>query len=192
MTDWTTVRRPLYPLAGLATFAGAMALAGETAVHVPSLTPNGTAGIRLMLFAPITVCVALLVCLDRRLPKAELTGVRPVVAADRLLVLATAAAALAAGAAVSELSDAPSALAAGRNALFLTGLALLVRAWGGTTAAGAAAAGWLGLVLVAGFRNAQSPRLWAIVPQPVTDPLAACATALVLVGGVVAMGRRRA
>ncbi|MFF5567593.1 hypothetical protein ACFY7Z_20925 [Streptomyces sp. NPDC012623] len=186
-----SVRRPLYPLAGLAAFACAMALASETTVNVPSLTPNGTAGIRLMLFAPITICVALLVCLDRRLPKAELTGVRPVVTADRLLVLATSAASLGAGALVSEVAGAPSALAAGRNVLFLTGLALLVRAWLSTTAAGVTAAGWVALVLVAGFRNAHSPRPWAVVPQPVSDPLAACASVALLVAGVISLGRRR-
>lgn len=52
----------------------------------------GNASVKLMNFAPLIVCLALLLCLDRGLGPAELTGVRRVDLADRALVVGTVAA----------------------------------------------------------------------------------------------------
>ncbi|WP_433891704.1 hypothetical protein [Streptomyces sp. CA-111067] len=189
LRPWAAVRRPWTVLLALAAYAGLMLVVREDVANVPSITMQGSAGVKVMNFLPLIVCLAVLHCLDRRLDAAERTGVRPVLAADRCLVLATAAVALAIGAAMSALLDMATAPAAGRNVVFLTGLALAVRAAGSTSVAGSVTAGWLFLTATTGLRAPDRPYPWAVLLQPAAEPVALAATAGVLALGLAMMSR---
>ncbi|NJP99157.1 hypothetical protein [Streptomyces zingiberis] len=183
------VRRPWIVLIGVVAYTGLLLVVREQVVYVPSVTIFGSAGMKLMNFLPLLVCLALLLSLDRRLGHAELTGVRPVVRADRGLVLAATGVVLLTGALFHLRLDMPTATAAGRNTLFLVGFALLVRARFGGTVAASATAGWLFVTVAAGLRTPQDPYPWGLLLEPWNEPVAAAATAVVALLGLVALRR---
>lgn len=187
MNPWIKVRRPWIVLAGVAAYTILLLLVREHVVYVPSVTILGNAGMKLMNFLPLIICLTLVLCLDRRLGHAELTGVRRVALADCGLVLATALTVLLVGIALHVQMGMPTATAAGRNALFLTGLALVVRARFGGTVAASAAASWLFLTVVAGLRAPHDPYPWGLLLEPWNHPPAGMATAIVTVLGLAAL-----
>ncbi|MBB1244964.1 hypothetical protein GL263_15515 [Streptomyces durbertensis] len=191
MSLWVTVRRPWIVLSGVVAYLVGLLIVREQVVYVPSISVLGGAGMKLMNFLPLIVCLAVLYCLERRLSAAELTGVRPVELADRALVLVVGVMVLLAGAVLNALQNMPTAIAAGRNVLFLTGLALVVRARFGGVVAASAAAGWLFLTTMAGLRSPEDPYPWAILLEPPAHPLAAFVTAAVLMAGLASLGRER-
>ncbi|WP_344259747.1 hypothetical protein [Streptomyces sodiiphilus] len=183
------VRRPWIILASVVLYTGLLLLVREHVVYVPSITVLGNAGMKLMNFLPLIVCLALLFCLDRRLGHAEVTGTRRVVLADRGLVLATAGAVLLVGATLHLQLGMPTATAAGRNTLFLAGLALLVRAWFGGIVAASAMTGWLFITVTAGLRAPHDPYPWGLLLEPWNNTPAAVATAITALLGLTALHR---
>ncbi|AYV32869.1 hypothetical protein EES41_39545 (plasmid) [Streptomyces sp. ADI95-16] len=93
-------------------------LIGASQVPVPSLL-GGAGMAQIKHFVPVIVSVAVMYCLDRRLPEAELTAVVPVRRIDRAAVSAGAVLLLAAAPAVG--------LDVARNTLLILALALVVR-----------------------------------------------------------------
>ncbi|MFJ9077597.1 hypothetical protein ACIRO3_20490 [Streptomyces sp. NPDC102278] len=93
-------------------------LIGASPVPVPSLLGGGGMA-QIKHFVPVIMSVAVMYCLDRRLPEAELTAVVPVRRLDRAAVSAGAALLLAASPAVG--------LDVARNTLLVLALALVVR-----------------------------------------------------------------
>lgn len=188
MNLWWSVRRPWIVVLAVLVYVGFMLVVKEDVVNVPSITLLGSAGIKLMNFLPLIPCVGVLYCLDRRLRQAEATGVRAVVMADRGLVLATGVVLMGVGYLLSWTYGMGTAPAAGRNALFLLGLALVVRTWSNAAVASSAAAGWLFLTVVAGLKGAEVPYLWAILLEPAHRPHAVAAAAVMLLLGLACMG----
>ena len=80
-----------------------------------------------------------------------------------------------------------AATTGGRNALFLTGLMLLGRAWVGQGAV-MLPVGWLVTVSVIGFRG-NVPRSWTVIALPVDDLFAAAASLVVFALGLAAQIR---
>ncbi|MBU7600741.1 hypothetical protein JGS22_024715 [Streptomyces sp. P38-E01] len=188
---WAIVRRPWVVLAALVAYVALLLFVRDDVVNVPSITMRGSAGIKLMNFLPMIPLLGLLYCLERRLGHAEATAVRPVVAADRALVVATGGAAVMVGLVFNWAYGMDNAVAAARNVILLVGLALLVRAWYGAHAAAAASVGALFLTVVTGLQAPQKPYPWAVLLEPASTPHAAAAGALMLLVGLAAMGRNR-
>ncbi len=69
--------------------------------------------------------------LESRLPAAEVSGVRSLTRLDNGLVATVMAAAVLCGVLIAAVQGSAAATAGGRNAVFLTGLMLLGRAWAG-------------------------------------------------------------
>ncbi|MGY3337710.1 hypothetical protein ACVW0K_003809 [Streptomyces filamentosus] len=109
---------------------------GASEVPVPSLT-GGTAGARVVYFTPVVIVIAVVYCLERRLPSVESTAVVPVHRLDQGAVILTAVLAQAVGLFVG--------LDVARNITLLLALALLTRRL--ANEATAALAGLLFLIL---------------------------------------------
>lgn len=109
---------------------------GSSEVPVPSLT-GGMSGARVAYFTPVVIVVAVMYCLERRLPEAESTAVAPIRRFDQGAVFLTAVLAHGAGLVVG--------MDVARNITLLLALALLV--WRLANEAAAAAAGLLFLIL---------------------------------------------
>lgn len=187
MNPWVAVRRPWIVLLGVVLYVLALVVVREGVVHAPSITVLGTAPMKLMNFVPLIVCLALVLCLDRRLGPAELTGVRRVDLADRALVVGAVAALLSVGLVLHTQLSMPSATAAARNSMLLIGLALLVRARFGGTVAVSAATGWLFVNLVGGLRGPQDPYPWAVLLEGWNHPWAAAVCVVIFVLGLVSL-----
>lgn len=155
---WIKARRAHTHLA-LATvlFGLLLAMAGNQTVLLPSLTNGATASARLALFVPVVVTATLMFCMESRLYAPEASGTRWATALDAALVIAVMIVCAAIGYAVGQ-------PAAGRNLLFLTGLMLTMRAVAGKAAVMAPIA-WLLAVLFIGYRTADDPYPWAVVPE---------------------------
>lgn len=187
MRLWWKVRRPWLVGCALVGYVLLLLAVKDQIVNVPSITMLGNAGIKLMNFVPLIPCVALLLCLDRRLQQAETTAVRPVVLLDRALVLATGAAVVAVGLMLAVAYGMQSTIPAARNVLFLIGLALVVRGLSSGIVATAAATGWLFLTVVAGLKGPGMPYFWAVLLEPASRPHAALATVLAFLAGLLCM-----
>ncbi|MFG2760690.1 hypothetical protein [Streptomyces wuyuanensis] len=179
---WLKARRARATLlAGWGAFVVLLALLHDTRAILPSLT--GTAQVALSLFAPVVLIAALMLCLESRLPAAELSAVRRVAILDTVLIVAAMAAALLGSAAVSVLTGAPQAATAGRNTLFLTGLMLCGKAVLGQPGVMVPVA-WLLAVVGGGYRSSGDPYPWTIVPEPLGAWHAAAGAVLVFALGV--------
>ncbi|MER8028329.1 hypothetical protein ABTZ78_05045 [Streptomyces bauhiniae] len=186
MRWWFKARRGhlLLPLA-MALFAGGLYAVQDTSVLLPSLT--GAPRVALSLFVPVPLLACLMAVLESRLPAAEVSGVRSVTRLDNLMVSAVAALALLCGVLVAAMNSTASAVTCGRNAVFLTGLMLLGRAWAGQTAV-MIPVGWLVTVVVVGFRG-NIPHLWTVVALPADNPFAAAASLILFAVGLAAQIR---
>lgn len=181
---WFKARRAhlLLPV-GLAIFTSLVWAFRELLLGMPSFT--GGTEVLLMLFAPLPVCVALMLTLTSRMPDAELSGLRRVVALDTLLISTTVLLALAIGYVSGILLDSQAATAVGRNTALLTGLMLLAypvieaRALVAPTA-------FVLVVVMEGYNAARKPRPWAVLPEAGDDLQALAVTAVVFVAGVAA------
>jgi hypothetical protein len=184
MTLWVRVRRWwLLPVA-LVVWIGLLLLVREQVAKLPAITLAGSPQIKLMNFVPLVICVSVAYCLGRRLLDAEVTGVRPVVTADRLMVGATGAAVVVLGYLLGEALDMPSAAAAGRNTVLLLGVTLLVRAWFGAALGAAGATLWLMANVLAGLQTPGHPYPWATLLMHSTQPFAAAVAALAFAAGL--------
>ncbi|MBU7596976.1 hypothetical protein JGS22_004810 [Streptomyces sp. P38-E01] len=191
MRLWWAVRRPWYVLAAVAVYGVLLLAVRDELVQVPAVTLAGGAGIKLAVFLPLLVCVAQLLCLERRLEAAEVTAVRPVVRADRGMLALVGVAVLALGALLHRYAEVGAALASGRNVLLLLGLALVVRHWYGATAASAVVTAVLFGCAMVGLRATDDPYPWAVPLEPWDRPHAAVFSVLVFAVGVVLCGRER-
>ncbi|MFF9352727.1 hypothetical protein [Streptomyces sp. NPDC014734] len=165
-------------------FLGAV-LAGERQAAVPAFTPIGSATVKLMLFVPVPVCLSILYCVENALVAAELTGVRRTVAYDQVAIVVAGGLAQVGAALGKLLVHAPTAQAAGRNVLFLTGLMLASRALLGPIGAGVVCVGWLVLVTLVGYGGDLRPYAWTVVlrnPNDVMSGLVSCVMFAVGVG----------
>lgn len=195
MTLWLKARRPVILTAGVLVFAALSIAVGGRLVGLPSLSGTGTATVPLLLFVPLTVCAAMLLSLDGGAQAAEITGARRIATYDRYLTALIGATTVGASALAAALRDAPVAAATGRNALFLMGLALCVRAVWGSGIAMLIAAGWVVMVTLVGYDAYRTPRVWAVLGlapgSPVGIALAGCCFAAGLgMLGQTARGQR--
>ncbi|MFG3123253.1 hypothetical protein ACGFYO_14725 [Streptomyces sp. NPDC048201] len=183
---WFKARRghALLPLA-MVLFAGGLYAVQDTSVLLPALT--GAPRVALSLFVPVPLLACLMAVLESRLPAAEVSGVRSVTRLDNLLVVSVAALALLCGVLIATLNGTSTAVTCGRNAVFLTGLMLLGRAWAGHTAV-MIPVGWLVTVVVVGFRG-NVPHLWTVIALPAANLFAAAASLIVFAAGLAAQIR---
>ncbi|MFJ9741765.1 hypothetical protein [Streptomyces sp. NPDC101166] len=183
---WFKVRRghTLLPVA-LAVFTAALCSVQDHTVLLPAIT--GSPRVALSLFVPVPLFAILMAMLESRLPAAEASGVRSVARLDSALVTAVMAAAVVCSVAVAALQGTATATTGGRNALFLTGLMLLGRAWAGQGAV-MLPVGWLVTVAVIGFRG-NVPRSWTVIALPADDLFAAAASLVVFALGLAAQIR---
>ncbi|MEU6509088.1 hypothetical protein [Streptomyces sp. NPDC046942] len=183
---WFKARKghTLLPLS-LAVFAAALYAVQDTTVLLPSIV--GSPRVALSLFVPVPLLAFLMAMLESRLPAAETSGVRSTTRLDNALVIAVMAAAVLCSGAVAAVQGAAAAMTGGRNALFLTGLMLLGRAWAGQAAV-MFPVGWLVTVVVVGFRG-NVPHVWTVIALPVNDPFAAGASLVVFAIGLAAQIR---
>lgn len=184
---WLRTRRAstVLPVA-LLVFIVLVILVQNTSVALPSLT--GRSQVALSLFVPIPLVSGLMMCLESRLPAAEISGIRPVRLMDAALAAATVSGAVAMSVTVGMLLDIRQAGAAGRNALFLTGLMLIGRALVGQPAV-MIPVGWLLITVFVGFRGPGDPYPWSIVAEAVSVPHAAFVAVLVFIAGITAQLR---
>jgi hypothetical protein len=183
MMWWLTARRAHPCLtAGWVCFAVLILTCRDYLASLPSITPSG-GQVLLMLFAPLPVCVALMMCLESGLRHAEQTGIRPVPLMDNGLILCMALAATATGAGFGRLLSSPAADAVGRNTVFLVGVMLIMRPLMGSAAV-LAPAGWVIAVTLLGYTPAHSPRPWSVLPYPGHDPLVLAVAWLALAVGM--------
>ncbi|MEU2860470.1 hypothetical protein ACIQWL_06145 [Streptomyces mirabilis] len=186
MTWWFKARRGhlLLPLALLVFGAGLYAVQ-DTTVLLPSLV--GSPRVALSLFVPVPLLAFLMAVLESRLPAAEVSGVRSMTRLDNGLVATVMAAAVLCSVLIASVQGSAAATAGGRNAVFLTGLMLLGRAWAGQTAV-MVPVGWLLTVVLVGFRG-NVPHLWTVIALPADNPYAAAASLAVFAIGLAAQIR---
>lgn len=186
MKWWLKARKghTLLPLA-LTLFTLALYAVQDSTVLLPSIT--GSPRVALSLFVPVPLFALVMAMLESRLPAAETSGVRPLTRLDNGLVAAVMAVALMCSIVVAGLQGSAAATTGGRNALFLTGLMLLGRAWAGQAAV-MVPVGWLVSVVVVGFRG-NIPRPWTVVALPADDIFAAAACLTMFAIGLVAQIR---
>ncbi|MDI3388232.1 hypothetical protein QIS99_18770 [Streptomyces sp. B-S-A8] len=136
-----TVRRWWVVAPTLALIVFVCLAVGASEVPVPSLV-GGMTGARLDYFAPILAVIAVMYCMDRRLPEPERTAVVPVRRLDRAAIAITSAFALGSGALIG--------MDIARNLVLLVSLALLVRRVANEATAAATGMALLVASLVAG------------------------------------------
>ncbi|UCM88310.1 hypothetical protein [Streptomyces marincola] len=183
MIWWCKVRRAhvLLPLGLLSLALLALVLRDSTAA-LPSFSMSGSNEAKIMLFAPIPLVSTIALCLDSRLPAAEVAGIRPVRGLDTALTGLVLAVAVMVCLLLGVWLDSGTVVAAGRNTVFLTGLLLLLRPVVGEAAV-IGPVTWLMAVVLLGFRESDDPYPWTVLPEPVDAPHAALATALALLAG---------
>ncbi|MER8219905.1 hypothetical protein ABTZ58_04765 [Streptomyces sp. NPDC094143] len=174
----------LLPLA-LVVFAVALFAVQDTTVLLPSIT--GSPRVALSLFVPVPLLALLMAMLESRLPAAEVSGTRPITRMDNALVIAVMGAAVLCSAVIAALQGTAAATTGGRNAVFLTGLMLLGRAWAGSAAV-MFPVGWLVTVAVVGFRG-NIPRPWTVIALPADSTFAAAASLAAFAIGLAAQIR---
>ncbi|MFJ4919472.1 hypothetical protein [Streptomyces sp. NPDC088725] len=186
MTWWFKARRGhlLLPLA-VVLFAVGLYVVQSNTVLLPSLT--GSPRIALSLFVPIPLLALLMAALESRLPAAEVSGVRSMTRLDNTLVTAVLAAAVLCSVLVAAVQGSAQATTGGRNAMFLTGLMLLGRAWGGQAAV-MIPVGWLVTVVLIGFRG-NLPYFWTVIALPPDSVSAAAASLVAFIVGLAAQIR---
>lgn len=193
MLWWLKARRvPTQLLALYGVFIVMVLLLQDVVADLPSFITAGGNPVVATLIAPVPLYAGLMVSLESRLPAAEDTGVRPVLALDVALVLLVVAGAGLAGLVIGSALDSPSALAVGRNTSFLVGLMLCTRPLFGPAAVMTPVV-WLLAVMLFGFERGH-PYFWSVLPRPNGDPIALSAAALALALGITCQlaFRRRA
>ncbi|WP_129841105.1 hypothetical protein [Streptomyces sp. RFCAC02] len=180
MIWWCKARRAhvLLPLGLLSLFVLSLVLQSRE-TPLPSITASGSAEHTLMSFAPLPFVATLALCLDSRLPAAEISGTRPVRAMDAALTGAALAVAVTMCLLTGLVLDSTTVMAAGRNTVFLAALVLVLQPFAGQGAV-LAPATWLIAVALVGFRGPRDPYPWTIVPERAGAPHAALGTVLLL------------
>lgn len=184
MRWWLKARRIMPVLGpGLAAIVLALSLFAETNASLVSWTvANQT--VPLLTFAPLVLAATLTLCLDSRLPEAELTATRRVPLMDVLLIICAVSATFAAAWTAYALTKADSTLVVGRNALFLTGLMLVARAIIGRGGI-VVATGWVLIVILVGRRTPTEYFPWAVTGLPVNAPHASAAAISAIILGLL-------
>lgn len=167
MTLYLAVRRAPAVLLTVAVMCFLLALAGDVAVPIPTLTGLGLA-LPLSVLLPIAVPIAVTWALEEGEPSLEAVASRPIVWLDLVAALAVVgAAALIAGGIGATVGPSPESYVAARNAIGYTGLALIARAaFGGGSAPLMPAAYAMGAVLF-GTAATGEPHAWA---WPISPP----------------------
>ncbi|CAL9561880.1 hypothetical protein [Streptomyces sp. Tu 3180] len=187
MRWWFKARKghTLLPL-GLAVFAVALYAMQDTTVLLPAIL--GRPRVALSLFVPVPLLAFLMAVLESRLPAAEASGVRSMTRLDNGLVTAIVAAAVLCSVLIASVQGTAAATTGGRNAVFLTGLMLIGRAWAGQAAV-MLPVGWLVTVVLVGFHANNTPRPWTVIALPADDVFAAAASLVVFAIGLAAQVR---
>ncbi|MEE1766038.1 MULTISPECIES: hypothetical protein [unclassified Streptomyces] len=181
---WVKARRAHTVLAGsLAGFFVLILTFRNGTVTLPSLTISSGL-VPLALLAPVPLVSGLLLCLESRLAGPEATAVRGVEKLDAALIVGVMAVTVVMGGLTGLALDSPPTVTTGRNALFLTGLALCARPVMGLPAVMVPVA-WLVTTILCGFRATNDPRPWTIIAEPITAPHAAAGAALVFLVGLI-------
>ncbi|KES08106.1 hypothetical protein BU52_06665 [Streptomyces toyocaensis] len=186
MIWWLRVRLvPTVLTAALAVYALLLLAVRDGAVILPAITVNAGNTVPLAFFLPLLVAGPLAHCLDSRQPHSELTGIRRTAWLDTSLAAAAMGAALVATALVHEVTDADTALQAGRNTLFLTGLMLTARAVIGRAGI-VVPLGWVFAVILLGRRTGSVFHAWAVTALPPGTGHATAAAVLSITAGIAA------
>ncbi|MFG2782728.1 hypothetical protein ACGFY7_33445 [Streptomyces prunicolor] len=170
-------------LSSLAFFALLLLVASGRAVILPSFM-LGIQPVSLLIFTPVPVAAALVMCLNSRHATAEVISIRPIQLMDVGLSLAAVVSAMGISCAVGLALDLGEVIAVGRNTTFLVGLAMAVRTWAAQPAVFAPVA-WIMVVIFFGLRSGGDPYPWTILPEPLGSAHAAIAAGLVFLAGVV-------
>ncbi|MEV6356109.1 hypothetical protein [Streptomyces hydrogenans] len=177
-------------LPGLVAFALLTALSHDQFVALPGLLGPGTSLLFLMNIVPLIITGTLTHGLAQRLPESEETGTRAVRRYDAALVSLTVAASVATAWSIGHLSHSAAATEAGRNTLFLVGLALL----GGAIRpqlASVAPVTWVFVTAFAGYRDFRRPWPWAVTLHPAGYLPTFLFCLAVFAGGLAALTRTR-
>ncbi len=181
---WLRARRAHTVLAGsLAGFFVLILMFRNGTVTLPSLT-LASGIVPLALLAPVPLVSGLLLCLESRLPGPEATAVRGIEKLDAALIVGVMVVTALMGVAAGLALNSPPTVTTGRNAMFLTGLALCVRPLMGLPAVMVPVA-WLLTTILCGFRSTNDARPWTIIAEPISAPHAAVGAALVFVVGLI-------
>lgn len=172
------------PLAVFALLSLVMAVQ-DLHIVLPSFSLTGESKLPLMLFVPIPLLAGLTVCLESRLPAAELTGTRRIPVLDLALSVGTVAVAQATGSAVGHWYGTVHPEQLGRNTAFLLGLMLCGRALWGRPAAMLPVL-WATAVTMVGFRSPQDPYPWTVIPEASGTWYATTGAALMVLVGLAA------
>ncbi|WP_051741879.1 hypothetical protein [Streptomyces xylophagus] len=168
---------------GVAAFGLLTFLFQDGTVVLPAISVTAGNTVLLAGFTPLLVVGALVQSLDSRLTTAEVTGTRPVAWLDTGLVVVTMITVAALTAVGGFLLDSPAVVAAGRNSLFLTGLALCARGWTGRSSIVFPTA-WIFLVVLVGHRTADDFFPWAVTGLALGSSTAAVAAGASLLLGI--------
>lgn len=182
MDIWLRARRVTSVLAvSITAYLLLVVIVQNVSVFLPSIL--GSTQVALSLFVPIPLLAGLMLCLDSRIPAAEVSGVRRIALLDAGLISATTGTALIASIAIGWALDLSHAATCGRNTLFLAGLMLCGRSVMGQRAVMVPVA-WLFIVVLIGFRSSGDPYPWTILPEPIYAVHAAAGTALAFITGI--------
>ncbi|MEU6757266.1 hypothetical protein [Streptomyces sp. NPDC046685] len=160
---------------------------GGAEVPVPSFL-GGVATVRVRYFAPLLVVIAVLYCLERRLPAAESTAVARIQLLDHMAVAGTVLSTLVIGLV--------TAMEVPRNMMILLALALVVRRFANEAAAGGACLMLLLGTAVLGrayeSTGHMGARWWALLLHPAGSAMSwAFAGALLAAGLLISDTKRR-
>jgi hypothetical protein len=138
-------------------------LLAVTGDHNGALASTAQTGVALA--APIPVVATMLYCLTSPTPHLEEAGYRRHRLYDVTVLILCVASACVLAAVTGWAATSESALAAGRNVAFLTGLALVTRVFIGVGSSVVPVA-WLITVFATGSLMPDGARSWTIVPEP--------------------------
>ncbi|GGU07485.1 hypothetical protein [Nocardioides albus] len=184
MILWIRARRVAAVLGtGLVLIAFAAALFTDVSAPLVSWTVSHQT-VPVLTFAPLILAATLALCLESRLPEAELTSIRPVPILDTLLITTALAGTLAITGVGYLLTHADEALVLARNTVFLTGLMLAARSF---TARGGivVATGWVLVVILVGHRTPTEFFSWAVTGLPIGAWHATIAAVVAITLGVL-------
>lgn len=184
MIWWIQARR-LVPVLGpgVVLFTILVVLFTDAQANLVSWTV-GSQVIPIVTFAPLAVAATLAICLDSRLPEAELTSIRRIPLLDAGLIVVLLLLALGVSWFAFGLTHDEATLTVGRNTVFLVGLMLIARSF--TNRGGiVVATGWVMVVILVGRRTSSDYYPWAVTGLPLSTVHAATAAVATFTFGVL-------
>lgn len=161
MTYWLRARQVRWLVVAVTLTLLVSAVVGGASVPMPNMLSAALSPVPVELLLPILPVIALMSGLANGDRVLETVGVRRIALLDTGLALVTASATALVLAAIDGLGLQPLGLAAARNVLGLTGVALAVRSAVGERVAALATMGFMILMTLFGHSVGQRPYWWA-------------------------------